>query len=329
MNPHEILSDVNNLSFYKDNYRFKSNNWTPEKGYIKQSVKNKFEYPFRTTLSGAKNSLLVIFFINKDDVTYSCKEFALQGIRAQIHPPMTIPRPSQSYIPVGLDRLTNIAVTPNYMTTTDAVEKYESSLRNCYFSHERQLKYFEIYTQSNCNFECFTNYTIQICGCVDFFMPRDLNTSTCELGDRLCLSLASYSYSKLRISKEMNPEYYANITADCVCLPRCVELGYKVESSTGVWDWRTEESANMSVSDDAFYYGSGVKVFFKNDYFLPMEKSELYGITDFLSNVGGILGLFTGFSLFSLFELIYFLSVRLIENYRRHGHWAGIHAKES
>lgn len=56
---------------------------------------------------------------------------------------------------------------------------------------------------------------------------------------------------------------------------------------------------------------------------MPTEKSELYGIVDFLSNTGGILGLFTGFSLVSLIEIIYFMSIKLIANYKKYGYWAG------
>lgn len=42
-----------------------------------------------------------------------------------------------------------------------------------------------------------------------------------------------------------------------------------------------------------------------------------YGFKDFISNVGGLLGLFLGCSLLSLFELIFFPLKFIIENFRK------------
>lgn len=39
-------------------------------------------------------------------------------------------------------------------------------------------------------------------------------------------------------------------------------------------------------------------------------KNELIGFTEFLSNTGGLLGLFMGFSVISLIEIVYFLTLR-------------------
>lgn len=57
-------------------------------------------------------------------------------------------------------------------------------------------------------------------------------------------------------------------------------------------------------------------VFFKENQFLTSRRSELYGTTDFLANVGGLLGLFMGVSMISFVELVYFCTVRLISNLR-------------
>ena len=54
-----------------------------------------------------------------------------------------------------------------------------------------------------------------------------------------------------------------------------------------------------------------VHIYFKEEYVTTMERNELYGISDLISNFGGVLGLFTGFSLLSLFEILYFCSLRI------------------
>lgn len=55
--------------------------------------------------------------------------------------------------------------------------------------------------------------------------------------------------------------------------------------------------------------------------FIPSERNELYGTTDFLANIGGILGFFLGFSFVTLIEIIYFLTLRLWINIKRYGRY--------
>ncbi|KAJ8964641.1 hypothetical protein NQ317_009049 [Molorchus minor] len=71
------------------------------------------------------------------------------------------------------------------------------------------------------------------------------------------------------------------------------------------------------------YYLSRLILAFKSTRFITSQRHELYGPTDFLANFGGLLGLFTGFSILSLMEAIYFLTVRICCNRRLYGYWAG------
>lgn len=57
-----------------------------------------------------------------------------------------------------------------------------------------------------------------------------------------------------------------------------------------------------------------LSIFFKEAQFLTSKRSELYGITDFLANIGGLLGLFMGVSTLSFVEIFYFCTIRLCTN---------------
>lgn len=59
--------------------------------------------------------------------------------------------------------------------------------------------------------------------------------------------------------------------------------------------------------------------------FVTSKRGELYGNASFIANCGGLLGLFTGFSLLSLVEVVYFATLRLALNFRKLGkrHWSG------
>lgn len=67
------------------------------------------------------------------------------------------------------------------------------------------------------------------------------------------------------------------------------------------------------------------QIFFKDNQFITSERNELFGPIDFVANLGGLLGLFIGFSLLSLVEIIYYLTLRLVANLKLFGkkNWSG------
>lgn len=54
-----------------------------------------------------------------------------------------------------------------------------------------------------------------------------------------------------------------------------------------------------------------LSIFFKEHQFITSKRSELYGLTDFMANCGGLLGLFMGVSVLSIIEVIYYFTLRL------------------
>lgn len=57
-------------------------------------------------------------------------------------------------------------------------------------------------------------------------------------------------------------------------------------------------------------FRSSVTVFFKDDDIFYSKRSELFTLTDFIANVGGLLGLFLGISALSFVEIFYFTLFR-------------------
>ena len=145
--------------------------WSLQEGYSESAGLSP--YPLRAYLAGAKNGLTLTILTVNEDLDYACKD-SLQGYRVILHTPMTIPRPSQKYFRIPLDQSVIGAIEPVMITTSNRVKGYKSERRKCFFSFERELRYFKNYTASNCNLECLTNYTLEMCGCVDFYMPRKI-----------------------------------------------------------------------------------------------------------------------------------------------------------
>lgn len=102
----------------------------------------------------------------------------------------------------------------------------------------------------------------------------------------------------------------------CDCLPLCKSLSYDAELS--ITDSKYSEylgafsGLQFNHTENRF---SRLVIFFKETQFITYKRYELYGPVDFLANCGGLLGLFMGFSLLSFIELVYFCSLRLLNDF--------------
>lgn len=64
---------------------------------------------------------------------------------------------------------------------------------------------------------------------------------------------------------------------------------------------------NFFHSDDV---NSKLYISFKQPHFLALNRVEAYTISDFMASCGGLLGLYMGISLLSIFKLIYYFTLR-------------------
>ena len=74
-------------------------------------------------------------------------------------------------VPISEDSL--IMIKPRMTYTSEGLSKYDPNQRQCFFSTERQLRFYRIYTQNNSEAECLANFTKLQCGCVKFSMPSE------------------------------------------------------------------------------------------------------------------------------------------------------------
>lgn len=98
----------------------------------------------------------------------------VQGFKILLHTPGEVPQVSKHYFRVPLLQEVLVSVKPNMITTSEGLMSYEPNRRQCYFNSERQLRFFKVYTQRNCELECLSNFTRIECGCVKFSMPSKI-----------------------------------------------------------------------------------------------------------------------------------------------------------
>lgn len=143
-------------------------NWSLESGY--QGKSNGQEYPRRMFSVGRSSSLFIFLRLHLKDLEYKCTESGL-GFRVYLSTPGEAFKMFQQSFRVPLGEDTHITIKSKLTTTSQGLRKYSPEQRQCYFSSERQLRFFKNYTQSNCETECLANFTKIECNCVKFSMP--------------------------------------------------------------------------------------------------------------------------------------------------------------
>ncbi|KAF5291554.1 hypothetical protein FQR65_LT01867 [Abscondita terminalis] len=311
---------LNNASFIKKPlFEFKTRNFNMRYGYTSTKVESD-DYPKRTFLSGPQGGFLMDTLVtNTSQVDLLCEE-GLAVFRIALHSPYELPNMNKHFL-VPLDQALYVTVTPKAITYSDTLKSYPPSIRSCYLYNEKTLLLYSVYTQENCLNECSINATLTSCGCVPFYVPRINGTKICGPGSLPCIQNSSGSIVLITYLK----------VESCGCLPLCQTMWYNVETTESEWNSIELNKALIKYKPSwaevikGLHHFSKLHVFFKDMQFLPARRQEFHDIVDFVSKVGGLLGLCIGLSVVSVIEIFYFCTLRIICNIRRYGKklWLG------
>ena len=293
----DLLEEIvdKSLKFPKNNK--KSSNWTLQGGF---STNEADIYPERALGSGFQAGLRVILVALKADLDYNCKG-PVQGFKLSLHSPTDIPRFSKQFYRIPLRREVLLSVTPEVIKTADGLQYYSTSTRQCYYKGEKVLKYFKVYTQPNCELECLTNYTLNSCNCTKFAMPFESSTEICGWKKQKCYAEVEARWIIETWNEYLQEDQSLNDKKKCNCLPSCTSIEYSADVSQGdlyfseFQEYLKNRTSHFDQSNNAYGVGdykTSVQIYFKDNNFIALKRSELYGLTDFLSNCGGLLGLF-------------------------------------
>lgn len=230
-----------------------------------------------------------------------------QGYKIILHSPYEFPQTKSKYFQIPYNYKAEVMIKPLIMTMTAGLESLSLNKRQCYLEDERKLHFFKVYTKRNCELECLTNSTYEYCGCASFYMPREKKTKICGSSKIQCY----HNVTRLMLQNFKS--------ADCACLPLCNSINYDAEMHEFVYDIENYlhiyDSLLANISDEIFddplpetrgMQYNRISIYFKDAKFVPMKRTVLYGWSDFIANVGGLLGLFMGISILSLVEIFYF-----------------------
>lgn len=143
-------------------------NWSLENGYSHGININ--EYPRRVTGSGKGSGFDISLQMYTKEFDRNCKGVD-KGFSVILTQPGDPLKMSNNAIRVPHGENCMITIKPKLTVTSVGLRNYAPSQRQCFYQTERQLRFFKVYTQSNCEEECLANYTKKECGCVNFAMP--------------------------------------------------------------------------------------------------------------------------------------------------------------
>ncbi|XP_068083948.1 pickpocket protein 28 [Anabrus simplex] len=268
-----------------------SRNWDPEGGY-EVSDDRKETYPRRSSAGLLAGLYISLRSEIESEGDPNCR-VPMEGFKVMLHNPAVFPQVRQPFFQIPSKRQVMVWVKPEMMETDDHLRSYSPADRRCYFQKERILRYFNVYTQESCELECISNYTMKKCGCVMFYMPRSSDMPVCGSTKTQCVVKGLI-------------QHHTEHDGHCQCLPSCTEIKYGMQMSQAKYKWEQ--------ADRLYKIPGSLAVAFQDTEIISSKRGELYGAADFVANCGGLLGLFLGFSILSLVEIIYFLTLRPCSN---------------
>lgn len=142
-------------------------NWSLENGYTNENREDA--YPMRLFKTGKNTGLTLWLAVRNFDFQSRCTGTD-EGFKITLSMPGEAGQMSKHVYHLPLAESATISVKSQIITTSEGLRNYNPKQRQCFYNSERQLRFFRIYTQNNCEIECLSNFTKKSCGCVKFSM---------------------------------------------------------------------------------------------------------------------------------------------------------------
>ncbi|XP_030383987.1 sodium channel protein Nach [Scaptodrosophila lebanonensis] len=170
--------------------------------------------------------------------------------------------------------------------------------RKCRFYHESNLTHFKFYTRNICQQECRINLAYKICKCIPHFYPNRIATpkQVCSY-KTLKTCFPQYTSLFLKLYGDQNSPIKR---ATCYCEQTCLDAVVTTKSALPM---RGSRQLLGSIGS-----AISMKTWPQN----RLKRQVIFTFTDLLVSIGSTAGLFLGFSVLGLVELIYFFTIRLI-----------------
>ncbi|XP_077258876.1 sodium channel protein Nach [Temnothorax americanus] len=208
---------------------------------------------------------------------------------------------------------TYLDVTATAFISTQIIRNFPREKRNCIFDDEETMYKEKMYTYSDCIADCKIYNIQKVCGCRPFFYPRrgkrEYSQRICNNQDLGCLS--KYKSKWLTIFPHEDTENIflnkENALHCQICYPACDDVSYDVlswKSYMTPGGYNTNLLWNYNVTDEGVLH-----VYFSNYGTIRLKQDVAFYWYELISDIGGICGVFIGFSFVSVVEFLYFFAL--------------------
>ncbi|ESO09372.1 hypothetical protein HELRODRAFT_168352 [Helobdella robusta] len=258
-------------------------------------------------LSGPKYGLSITFNVEEDEYIGETSESA--GLRVVVHDPRKMPFPEDEGVLVAPRTLTHIGVR-----MVREMVRMNGSYGNCYAEGLPKLTKFQTvfnksYCQKSCYYSCIAKSIYHSCSCI--YVEFSIFASV--LGKKKICSSSNQTENEC-VFNILN--LYENDRLGCTktCPPPCRELSFVTLISSSKWPSRNYKKKmnpfiNMLTRNvDYIFENSGsttddISSFNHDDTGKVMIYYENL-FHQLLSDIGGVLGLYVGFSVLTVIEFI-------------------------
>ncbi|KAL6264439.1 hypothetical protein P5V15_004548 [Pogonomyrmex californicus] len=208
---------------------------------------------------------------------------------------------------------TYIDVTPTVFFSTNIIKGFTKEKRNCLFETETDTQFNgAIYTYSDCIVNCKIQHIQKICGCRPFIYPRrgieENSWRICTTLDLHCLAKHKSLWMTIYPHESLEDIYIKEKALHCHnCYPACDDVKYEVlswKSYMSAGGYNTNLLWDFNVTDQGILH-----VFFSKYGTIRLKQDVASYWYDLMSDIGGICGVFIGFSFITAVELLYFFAL--------------------
>ncbi|XP_071964199.1 acid-sensing ion channel 2-like [Antedon mediterranea] len=271
----------------------------------------------RTKSSGPSSGLRLVLFIEQDEYLYDVSSSA--GVRVVVHDQNRMPFPEDEgyFVPPGYH--TSIALRKV------KIDRISRSLRPCmsledtedYVDHYSM--YGVRYSQQTCTKTCYQQKLIETCKCYDVYYPNnETHLSIEEKTVRAC-DLSNHTEDECVEDFAKNFTYLSD---GCPCEQPCRTISYNSDISMSYWPSKNyKENLKQSLfnfskplrrvlEDDCKDSESirqnllALDIYYQDLNFEIIKQSYTYTSIDLVGAVGGLVGLWLGLSILTVFEAV-------------------------
>ncbi|XP_063688259.1 acid-sensing ion channel 4-like [Bolinopsis microptera] len=225
----------------------------------------------------------------------------------------------------SVTRNTGIQISPGfkYKIGVRAVEREELDVsRGGKCDVNRKTNSYGAYDLESCHMECRDKILEKECGCVLWLPPHNIHGyRRCNLQETYTCGFAAYYKFVL---KESDVDHKPEKEEECSCPVPCKNTIYSLQTTTTAlskeWAIRKAQKEGLNFNYTATDYLENnviIEVFFADMYVDKIAQIPAYDFWNLLADVGGMMGLLLGASVFTLLEVLSKISKKIYQHSRK------------